>query len=221
MGFVASLLPLLCFLLFPLAVNFIEPRRPSLSALMSRHRLRWVANAVRRDTPLDAILSGNLMGSVSFFASTTVLIVLALFAVFGQLQALRNALALLQPELAPLALEVHLIGALVLFVLAFLAFTLSLRQFNHFCIMLGAVDQAGGTPVEEVRAIAELNSQGARNFNHGIRAYYFSIATLAWFASPLLSLLATAVIIGVLVHREFYSAPRDLIARLESSKLQV
>ncbi|MFD1943781.1 DUF599 domain-containing protein [Paradevosia shaoguanensis] len=211
MTIVASLLPLVCFLLYPFIVDRLEARRPTLSALMSRQRHRWVANAVIRETPMDAILSGNLMSSVSFFASTTVLLILALFAVFGQLSALRSATEHLQPLLTQFDLEIHLMAVLAIFVVAFLAFTLSLRNFNHFCIMLGAVRHDGTATPQEISVIATLNTIGARNFNQGIRAYYFAMASLAWFASPWLAVATTIVIIGVLVYREFFSTSRQLI----------
>lgn len=214
MTVLASFLPLICFLLYPLVVERLETKHPTLSALMSRHRLRWVNNAVSRDTPMDAILSGNLMSSVSFFASTTVLLILALFAVFGQLSALRSATEHLQPQLTQFDLELHLAAVLAIFVVAFLAFTLSLRNFNHFCIMLGAVQHDGSATAEEIRVIAALNTIGARNFNHGIRAYYFAMASLAWFASPWLAIATTIVIIGVLAYREFFSTSRHLIGSI-------
>jgi len=214
MTLVASFLPLVCFLFYPLIVDRLEARRPTLSALMSRQRHRWVANAITRDTPLDAILSGNLMSSVSFFASTTVLLILALFAVFEQLAALRSAIEHLQPQLSQFDLEIHLSTVLAIFVVAFLAFTLSLRNFNHFCIMLGAVSHDGTASAQEIRVIAELNAIGAKNFNQGIRAYYFAMGSLAWFVSPWLAVGTTLVIIGVLVFREFFSTSRTLVASI-------
>jgi len=214
MTYFATVFSLICFLLYPYVVARLERRRPTLSSLMNHQRRRWVANAVGRDTPLDAILSGNLMSSVSFFASTTVLLVLAIFAVFGQLPVLHDALMQLQPGLTDLELEIHLIAVLAMFLLAFLAFTLSLRQFNHFCIMLGALKHDGSTTEMELDVMAGLNSLGARNFNQGIRAYYFSISALAWFVSPLLSVGTTLVIIGVLAYREFFSSARELVIKL-------
>jgi len=213
----ASLLPLVCFLLYPFIVDRLEARRPTLSTLISRQRRRWVSNAIARDTPMDAILSGNLMNSVSFFASTTVLLVLAIFAVFGQLPALRSAIEQVQPQLGQFELELHIMTVQAIFVVAFLAFTLSLRNFNHFCIMLGAVRHDGTTSAREIDVIAALNTIGARNFNHGIRAYYFAMGSLAWFASPYLGIATTLVIIGVLVYREFFSASRQLIATLSET----
>ncbi|UXN74766.1 DUF599 domain-containing protein [Devosia sp. A8/3-2] len=121
------------------------------------------------------------MQSVSFLASTAVLMVLAVFAVFGQLPTLMAALDSLSLDRAYSVsdVEIHLVVMLALFVLAFFAFTLSLRQFNHFCIMLGALDHSPVTPDDEIEAIARMNALGAKNFNSGIRAYYFSVATVA------------------------------------------
>ena len=184
---------------------WIERRRPSLSVIMNMQRRRWVANAAKRETPFDAILSGNIMQSVSFLASTAVLMVLAVFAVFGQLPTLMAALDSLSLDRAYSVsdVEIHLVVMLALFVLAFFAFTLSLRQFNHFCIMLGALDHNVETPEDEIEAIARMNALGAKNFNSGIRAYYFSVATVAWFASEWLAIafaltrpFMTSVIIG-------------------------
>ena len=126
----------------------IERRRPSLSVIMNMQRRRWVANAALRDSPFDAILSGNIMGSVSFLASTAVLLVLAVFAVFGQLPTLMEALDSLSLDRIYTVQDVqlHLVVMLAMFVLAFFAFTLSLRQFNHFCIMLGALDHGATSP---------------------------------------------------------------------------
>lgn len=204
---ISTLLPLLCYFAYNIIVPWIERRRPSLSVIMNMQRRRWVANASRRESPFDAILSGNIMQSVSFLASTAVLLVLAVFAVFGQLPTLMAALESLSFErtYSVADVQIHLVVMLALFVLAFFAFTLSLRQFNHFCIMLGAIDHSVATPDDEVDAIARMNALGAKNFNSGIRAYYFSVATVAWFVSEWLAIAACLVTIFILAHREFFS----------------
>ncbi|WP_274425986.1 DUF599 domain-containing protein [Chelativorans sp. YIM 93263] len=216
MTLAASLFPLLCWLVYAFVASRIEVVRPSLSIIMSAQRRRWVEKAVRRDTPLDAILSGNLMNAVSFFASTTVLIILALFAVFNQVSSVVEALNVIQPErpVTKSQVELHLASILVLFVLAFLSFTLSLRQFNHFCIMLGAATHSEERDPEEIFVIAALNTLGARNFNQGIRAYYFALGMLAWFISPVGSIVVTIAIFALILYREFYSAARELVAKL-------
>ena len=204
---ISTLFPLICYLAYNVIVPRIEKRRPSLSVIMNMQRRRWVANAAVRHSPFDAILSGNIMGSVSFLASTAVLLILSIFAVFGQVPALISALNAISPHRVYSALDVqlHLLVMLTMFVLAFFAFTLSLRQFNHFCIMLGAIDHAAASE-DEISAIAHMNSLGARNFNSGIRAYYFSVATVAWFVSEWLPVLVCLLTVLILAHREFFSS---------------
>lgn len=215
--FFGSLLPLIAWLLYNVLAARLEQNRPSLSIIMSNQRRRWVENAVRRETPLDGILSGNLMSSVSFFASTTVLIILGIFATFSQLPAITEAVSHIQPVNPPnLAdIQLHVIIAFVMFGMAFLSFTLSLRQFNHFCIMLGAANQKSRTNNVEIGVITALNTLGARNFNQGLRAYYFAIPMVVWFAAPWASAIATIFILLSILYREFYSAARNLVAQLD------
>lgn len=203
-----SVFPLLAYIAYNVLVPQIEKLRPSLSVIMNMQRRRWVANAARRESPFDAILSGNIMGSVSFLASTSVLLVLAVFAVFGQLPTLMEALDSLSLDRSYTVLDVqiHLVIMLAMFVQAFFAFTLSLRQFNHFCIMLGALDHDRVTTDEEIEAIARMNGLGAKNFNSGIRAYYFSVATVAWFVCEWLAVATCLVTVLILAHREFFSS---------------
>lgn len=204
----STFFPLLCYLGYNVIVPLVERWRPSLSVIMNMQRRRWVANAALRESPFDAILSGNIMGSVSFLASTAVLLILAIFAVFGQIPTIMTALEALELErtYSVLDVQLHLVVMLAMFVMAFFAFTLSLRQFNHFCIMLGALDHSSPTSDEEITAITAMNALGARNFNSGIRAYYFSVATVAWFVSEWLPIAASLVTIGILAHREFFSS---------------
>src|SRR5882724_2638190 len=126
----ASVFPIICWVAYNLGVPFVEARRPSLSVIMSLQRRRWVANATRRESPLDAILSGNLMSSVSFLASTSVLLILAIFAAFGQVKALMQTLANLglAQDYTQVEMEINLLVLLTIFVLSFFAFTLALRQ---------------------------------------------------------------------------------------------
>ena len=83
MTLLTTFFPLICYFAYNIIVPQVEKLRPSLSSIMNLQRRRWVANAAVRESPFDAILSGNIMQSVSFLASTAVLLILAVFAVFG------------------------------------------------------------------------------------------------------------------------------------------
>lgn len=214
MTLIATLFPLACWLAYNYGVPFVERRTPSLSVIMSMQRRRWVANATLRESPMDAIISGNLMGSVSFLASTSVLLVLAIFAAFGQIPSVMEALRTVGMGAGydTSDLQLHLIVMLAIFVLSFFSFTLSLRQFNHFCIMLGAMDHTGQVTAEEIDAIAQLNSLAAKNFNNGIRGYYFAVPTVAWFVADWLAIAVSVVTMAFIVHREFFSSAHRIAA---------
>ena len=210
----ASLFPIACWLLYNYGVPFVERRTPSLSTIMTMQRRRWVANATRRESPLDAILSGNLMQSVSLLASTSVLIILAIFAAFSavpQLLATLNALGL-GHEFDVAAMQLHLVVLIAIFVSSFFSFTLSLRQFNHFIIMLGAIPHDRPSSDEEIEAITMLNALAGRNFNNGIRAYYFAVPAVTWFVSPWMAIGVTLLTTAFIVHREFFSSAHRLAA---------
>jgi uncharacterized membrane protein len=210
----ASLFPIACWLAYNYAVPFVERRTPSLSTIMTMQRRRWVANATRRESPLDAILSGNLMQSVSLLASTSVLIILAIFAAFGGAPQLMDTLTTLGlgHDFDVPAMQIHLLVLVAIFVSSFFAFTLSLRQFNHFIIMLGSISHDQPTSEDEIEAITMLNALAAKNFNNGIRAYYFAVPAVTWFVSPWVAILATVVTTGFIVHREFFSSAHRLAA---------
>ena len=212
----ATLFPLICWFAYNYGVPLLERKRPSLSVIMSMQRRRWVANAVKRDTPLDAILAGNLMGSVSFLASTSVLLVLAVFTAFGNLTALTDTLSTvgLKASYTTQDVQIHLFATLAIFVLSFFSFTLALRQFNHFCILLGAIEHSEHVARDEIDGIAQLNTLAAKNFNNGIRAYYFAVPMVAWFANEWLAVVATLVTVAFMVHREFFSTAHRVAASI-------
>lgn len=212
----ASVLPLAALYCYSLSSRLLDARRPSLSALMNEQRFNWVKQASRRETPLDAILSGNIMSSVSFFASTTALLILALFTVIGQLPQFAPALSTITfgTLYSEADLQIHNVVMLVLFVSAFLSFTLSLRQFNHFCILIGALDHTQPAPPEEIRTIARINAMAAQSFNAGIRCYYFAIPLVAWFVSSWVSIVVTVLTVAFLLHREYFSTARWLVSRI-------
>ena len=52
---------------------------------------------------------------------------------------------------------------------------------------------------------ARVISMAANTFNFGLRAYYFGMATLAWFINPWFFMLVTGGVVLVLYQREFHS----------------
>ncbi|HVI51538.1 MAG TPA: DUF599 family protein [Candidatus Sulfotelmatobacter sp.] len=186
----------------------------SLTSVVNAQRLEWMLRLTNREARIsDASLLGNLMRSMSFFASATVIILGGVAAMLGSADrgydALRSipALSLISKELYEE--KVLLLG--LIFIYSFLQFTWGMRQFNYCCILVGAAPLTSDTQQEKMafaKMAARVTELGARSFNHGLRGYYFALATLAWFIHPLAYIAAGAAVVLILWRREFHSKTR-------------
>ncbi|MCU0808761.1 MAG: DUF599 domain-containing protein, partial [Candidatus Contendobacter sp.] len=105
-----------------------------------RMRTVWMERLLEREVRIvDSTLLGNLMQSVSFFASTTIVIIGGLIAALGAVDhAMQWAnLGLLAPA-GREAWTLKLIALIVVFIYAFFKLTWSIRQFNRCTILIGA-----------------------------------------------------------------------------------
>lgn len=192
--------------------------RRSLRAATSLLRLQWARELVRRDNRMtDVALTGNLMQSVSFYASTTTYVIAGLIAVAGTL----DKLMLLTADLpfarvaAKEVVEMKIFLLVGIFIFAYFKFTWSLRQFNFLSIMVGgAPDPYAPAEARESYAqrFARLSILASDEFTRGIRAYYFGFAAMTWFVSPQLFMGFTLVILLVLWRRDFYSRTLDVLS---------
>lgn len=199
-------------------------RGKSLSAVMMRHRLVWMRTLCERDNRItDASLVSALMRSVSFLASTSLVVLGGLVALMG---AGEHAFTVYQgmPFAASGNIETFEMKVLLLavvFVYAFFQFTWSLRQFNYCCIIMGAAPLGKAEPrTKEAFAThaARLQSLAAHSFNRGLRAHYFALAMIAWFVNLWVFLVATAVVVAILYRREFRSKSLITLAEVLSNK---
>jgi uncharacterized membrane protein len=184
--------------------------RDGLLGTSHRHRQEWARQMLRRELRMtDAALVGNLMQSVSFYASTTIYIIAGLLAVLGTLdQVIRFAADLpFARETSRALWDLKLLLLLTVFVVAYFKFTWSLRQFNLLSILIGSspVGTAGEAIELAAERLAKINSLAGDEFNRGIRAYYFGLAAVAWFVQPWLFLGVTTVVVVVLYRRDFAS----------------
>lgn len=196
-------------------------KRVNLMSTMDMMRLRWMQEMVRRENRMvDATLIGNLLRSISFFASTTILILLGLMTVLGAQNegiSLINALPYAAVN-TPLMWEIKIMLMAVIFVYAFFKLTWSLRQYNYVCALVGAVpmpDEKNHELEEYARRCARLISNAARHFNMGIRAYYYGLAAVSWFVNAPLFIVLTTLTVFVVYRREFRSHTVNHIAGLE------
>jgi uncharacterized membrane protein len=200
---------------------FSEQSRWSRVGLVGRShdfRLEWAYRMLERDVRIvDSSLIGNLMGSVSFYANTTIYIVAGLLAALGAAEKLIGITADLHfggagnREL----LELKLVLLLGSFVYAYFKFSWSLRQFNLLSILVGAAPNGRRGEPETDRYAARLaaaNSLAGDDFNRGIRAYYFGLAALSWLVNPVLLGIVSVAILLILYHRDYRSAAQRALS---------
>jgi uncharacterized membrane protein len=88
-----------------------------------------------------------------------------------------------------------------------------LRQFNYCSTLIGAAPQ--GPDDAFARRAAEMATHASKDFNQGLRAFYFSLAALGWFVSPWLFMVATTAVVVVLFLREYHSTALTVLSATE------
>jgi uncharacterized membrane protein len=187
-------------------------RRDSLRAVMHAHRVEWMRQMVLRDNRVaDVNILRNLLQGVSFFASTTLLILAGLLAILGASdRGIEIVRALpFAAGTTPGQWELKLLVLGVIFVHAFFKFTWALRQFNYCSVLIGAAPKSADG--EHARRAAEVSTHASKDFNQGLRAYYFSLAALGWFVHPWVFVAAATLVTVVLYMREFHSATMKML----------
>ncbi|MGZ9812263.1 DUF599 domain-containing protein [Pseudoroseicyclus sp. H15] len=188
---------------------------PSVTVLMVDYRREWMRQYARRSNRIfDAQLLGTLRQGTSFFASTSLLAIGAVLALVGNTAPLEDVAQELGQETAPALLwQLKLLAVALFLAQAFLKFVWSHRLFGYCAIVMGSVPHEGGAEGGEARAAqaAELNIRAAWNFNRGLRAMYFALATVAWLIGAVPLVIATLLTMWVLWSREFASASRRVL----------
>lgn len=205
--------------------NYYSKRRASdthcLASVMHNYRLQWMSRMMQRDVRIaDTTAIANLERSVSFFASSTMLILAGLMTVLGSTEKAIDIVGDIPfaSHATKAEWELKLLLLIGLFIYAFLKFTWSLRQYGFTSVMLGGAPMPGEEMGESERnahvsRLAIMSSMAANNFNLGLRTYYFSMAVLGWFIHPGLFVVLTAGVVFILYRREFKSSTlRELIS---------
>jgi uncharacterized membrane protein len=193
----------------------------TISAVMNTFRRQWLVEMSRREVRLvDVNALNSLANNVTFFASTTILVVGGLFALLGASDRAIGALGDLPfaVHTSQSVWEVKVLLLIVLFIYAFFQFAWASRMSNYCAILIGAAPAVGdpSLPAHAERAARMTNLMG-HHYNLGLRAYFFALAFLGWFVHPWALILATTWVVAVNYWREFRSPEfRALQAGTES-----
>ncbi len=196
-----------------------RPGQSNLLAATSRYRLEWMREMLKREQrTMDAIMVGNLSRSITFFANTTIFILLGLMTMLGyhdRASAIIDAIPF-ATQASGFLWEVKIFLLILIFIYSFFKYTWSMRQYNYAGIFITAAPSAHDRVSEHERIAqkgAALVANAARHFNNGLRAYYFGLAALGWFIHPLAFIGATAWVVYVTHRREYRSSTLDNLAK--------
>ncbi len=187
-------------------------RKRSLRAVMHAHREEWMRQMLMRDNRVaDVNILRNLLQGVSFFALTTLLILAGLLTILGAsdrgIEIVRALPFAARITLGQWELKLLVLG--IIFVYAFFKFTWALRQFNYCSVLIGAAPKSADN--NYAQRAAEVSTNASKDFNQGLRAYYFSLAALGWFVHPWVFVAATTLVTVVLYLREHHSTTMKML----------
>jgi uncharacterized membrane protein len=185
---------------------------PCLANVLHKYRFEWMLHMLEREVRIaDETTIANLERSVSFFASTTILIIAGLITLLGSNDVVTKVLSnipVITTGVNGWTFKIMLL--IVVFLYAFFKFTWSLRQYGFLSVMVSSAPTPADQISDEAKQfhaerIALMCSKAAGNFNIGLRTYYFSVSVLAWFIDPALFMFSAAFVSVILYRREFRS----------------
>lgn len=204
--------------IFWIGRHYKNTEKTTLSSISKTYRNQWMLHLLERSNRMsDVALIGNLMRSVSFFASTSLLVLAGLIATFG---AVDEVIKIIQgfPYAQHASTEftkIKLIVLVLIFIYAFFKLVWSLRQYNSTVIMIGAapdVFESDEDLFSYANNLGIVLNRATRHFIEGMRGFEFALAALAWFIHPLLFILATVFVSLVVYRREFASKTLQAMA---------
>lgn len=181
------------------------------------YRHQWIHNMItREDRLLDIRIIANLLKTTSFFASTSIFIVGGLFGILGYGQKMTSLLSQL-PFFVETDLNMWTVKTLILitiFIFSFFKYTWVIRQFNYATILVAAAPLVPKVTAKEepwVEQISTILSNAARHFNASMRSYYFGLATLSWYLSPIFLIISCIAVVWIIYRREFRSKTLSIL----------
>ncbi|MDP2559604.1 DUF599 domain-containing protein [Psychrobium sp. 1_MG-2023] len=200
-------------------------KRRCIASVLHRYRIAWMRRLLFREQLIaDTALLASLERQVTFFASTTILILAALLTLLSTSERLFELISDIPGvyQASIFDIQVHLIVMIAIFIYAFFTFTWSMRQYGFCSVLMGAFPRANSEDdisaehENYIRHVAKIIDHAGHSYNYGLRSYYFAMSTLAWFIHPIAFIFATTMVVMVLYQREFHSQTLRVMDQIDS-----
>jgi uncharacterized membrane protein len=186
-----------------------------IASVLHCYRKNWMRAMLTRDNRIsDAALLSNLERNASFLASTSIFVIAGVFTLLASAEKVLEMVLTIpgvSPSSSTLQVQFKILILLMIHVYAFFTFTWSMRQYGFCAILLGAAPVEAGSAAQGdaaenyIRHVAKVIDEAGISYNHGLRAFYFSLAVLAWLLSGYVFVMAVASVVFILYRREFHS----------------
>jgi len=202
------------FLYSPVLSRFGRGTLNSQLGVVRRHWVSAIANRVAK--PFDSILFGNMVNSIAFFGSATLIVLAGVISVFTNVKVIHKTISDLN-FILPISLELFALKvALLSFILSlcFLSYTYALRQLIYTTALMGALPNISeNSPRQEIMidATTTVLSGAIHTLNFGIRGYYYVISAFFMFISPYACILITTILTAVLLYRQLLTSTAQAI----------
>lgn len=175
----------------------------TVQAVNREARRRWVSHIMGSESRsvLGVQTLRNSTMAATFLASTAVLLIMGTLSLTGQADKLAATWhALNFGGVMHVGLWITKLLALVAdFFVAFFAFSMAIRLFNHVGYQLGVPAQEDGRPAAlRPEAVALHLNRAGQYYSVGMRAYYFAVPLVFWLFGPYFLIAASVVLILVL-----------------------
>lgn len=194
----------------------------SLNQRLAGVRTTWLEKSLNRSQrTFDAILIGHLVGSITFFGSATMLVLVGAMSLFAKETIGHDTLVLIHQADAP-SYQLYLVKVLVLnavLAISFFAFVYALRKLIYAVALVGALPEVTEVDVDQTnrRRMLEASSSvltaALTTFNFGIRGYYYAVAAIGLFLSPYVCIALATAFTALLVYRQKWSTVAQAIDR--------
>ena len=214
--FVALLWFICCWTAYTIYAHRAGPQHATLAKALHGVRRQWIDELLQREMRIaDITALGALQRNVTFFASTTLIILAGLLTVLGateQVIDLADTLPFVINTSRALW-EIKLLLLIAIFIYAFFKFSWCVRQYNFALVMVGGAPMPDAEERKKTTFTEQFNvllNAANQSFTIGLRSYNFALAALAWFIHPQLFIVASAAVVAILYRREFRS--RSLVS---------
>lgn len=175
----------------------------TIQAINHKARTLWV-EAVMRDRSKDILAVQalrNFAMAATFKASSAILLIIGTLTLSGQAESLARTWHVLNVSgsQAPELWIVKILCLLTALIVAFFAFSMTIRVLNHVVFMISLPADAAQGALSPEWVAARLNQAGAF-YTVGMRAYFVTVPLAFWLFGPLLLVGATMGLVVMLYY---------------------